>query len=72
MLRTFNPITKRFELDTLKDYRKPMVMKSVPQQASPALPSIPTLQGHIKMLEAKLEAISKCTNVKAIKVILKS
>ena len=71
MLRTYDPVTKRYKLDAPKDYSKPRPMRPAPQQASPVILSIPTLQAHIKVLEAKLLAISKCTNVKAVKTILK-
>ena len=59
MTRTYNPVTRRYEDDPKKDYSKP----------SPI--GVKALTAHVLRLEAKLEAIAKCTNVKAVKVILK-
>ena len=65
MIRVYNPVTKLYEAQANKDYSKPQpVRKKAP------IVDVQPLQAQVKIMEAKLTAIAKCTNVKQVKAIL--
>lgn len=63
-MSTYNPKTKRYERDAQKDYSKPQT------KVAPDSQELKALKAANIILVAKLEAIAKCTNVKAVRAIL--
>lgn len=59
MLRTYNPLTRRYEADI-----------PAPKLPAKRLPNLHEIQSELRIANAKLTAIAKCSNVKQVKAIL--